>query len=97
MENERKQFLDTSLRSNKWKKWIIPNSEVTDYGKSVISGHYIFSEAKIATIIIKKSQKTEIKAHLFFISAINSFKKDDEFSFDILSLEVDCNSLIVLS
>ena len=25
------------------------------------------------------------------------FKKDDEFSFDILSLEVDCNSLIVLS
>ena len=34
------------------------------------------SEAKIATIIIKKSQTTEIKAHLFLTSAINSFKKD---------------------
>jgi len=36
------------------------------------------SEAKIATIIIKKSQTTEINAHLFCMSALNSFKKDEE-------------------
>ena len=29
-------------------------------------------------MIIKKSQITEINAHLFFMSAINSFKKDEE-------------------
>ncbi len=64
MENERKQFLETSLRSNKWKKWIIPNSEVTDYGKSVISGHYIFSEANIANLMEKENVKIHLKKDL---------------------------------
>ena len=57
------------------------------------------SEAKIATNIIKKSQKTEIKAHLFLIRAIKSLKKDDEVDelpFDSVSLEVDCDLLIIL-
>jgi hypothetical protein len=64
MENQRKQFLDTSFRSNKWEKWIIPNSEVTDYGKSVISGHYIFSEAKIANLMEKENVKMHLKKDL---------------------------------
>jgi len=56
------------------------------------------SEAKIATNIINKSQKTEIKAHLFLIRAIKSLKTDnevDELPSDSLSLEVDCNLLII--
>jgi hypothetical protein len=58
------------------------------------------SEAKIATIIIKKSQTTEIKAHLFLTSAINSFKKDEDLEvlpFIVVLLELDCNLFIVLS
>jgi len=58
------------------------------------------SEAKIATRIIKKSQTTEIKAHLFLMSAINSFKKVeelDEFPFIAVSLEPDCELFIILS
>ena len=64
MENERKQFLDTSFRSNKWKKWVISNSQVTDNEKSVISGHYIFSEAKIVNLMEKENVKTHLKKDL---------------------------------
>jgi hypothetical protein len=37
------RFLNLSFKSYKWKKWMIPGSKATDYDKSVIAGHYVFS------------------------------------------------------
>tara|TARA_B100001093_G_scaffold9793_1_gene9257 strand:+ start:1635 stop:1847 length:213 start_codon:yes stop_codon:yes gene_type:complete len=58
------------------------------------------SEAKIATKIIKKSQTTEIKAHLFLTSATNNFKKDEELDalpIVFISSELGCDLFIILS
>ena len=45
------KFLDTAFESNKWKKWIIANSNATKNDKSIISGHYIFSKDKFQRMI----------------------------------------------
>jgi hypothetical protein len=37
------KFLEISYSSNKWEKWLKPNSEINDYDKAILSGHYIFS------------------------------------------------------
>jgi hypothetical protein len=45
------EFLELSYNSNKWKKWIIDlHKHKSDYEKSVISGHYIFSTEKFLNI-----------------------------------------------
>ena len=53
------KFLEMSFNSKKWKKWILSNSITTDKEKSVISGHYIFSNPKF--IEIKKKASRELK------------------------------------
>ena len=40
------EFIEISYNSNKWKKWMMPNTSKTDYEKAIISGHYIFSDKK---------------------------------------------------
>lgn len=40
------EFIEISYNSNKWKKWMMPNTSTTDYEKAIISGHYIFSDKK---------------------------------------------------
>ena len=37
------KFLEISYNSRKWEKWMIKNSNASNFDKSVISGHYIFS------------------------------------------------------
>ena len=39
----KEKFLKASYESYKWKKWMLPNTKASDYQKSIISGHYIFS------------------------------------------------------
>ena len=34
----------------KWKKWILPNSKISKREKSIISGHYVFSNPKVLEI-----------------------------------------------
>ena len=53
------KFLEMSFNSKKWKKWILSNSITTDKEKSVISGHYIFSNPNF--IEIKKKASRELK------------------------------------
>ena len=36
-------FLNLSFKSFKWKKWMIPESKASDFEKSIIAGHYVFS------------------------------------------------------
>ncbi len=37
------EFLQLSFESEKWKKWLIPNNDISDRLKATISGHYVFS------------------------------------------------------
>ena len=37
------KFLELAYNSNKWKKWMVPETTATDRERSIIAGHYIFS------------------------------------------------------
>ena len=37
------EFIKIALNSNKWEKWLVKNSKVTEIEKGLIAGHYIFS------------------------------------------------------
>lgn len=53
----KQKFLDISFNSNKWKKWMQPNSNLSQNEKAIISGHYIYSTRefeKLKNEIIKK-------------------------------------------
>lgn len=49
------EFLELSYNSNKWKKWMMPNSKSSDYKKSIIAGHYVFSKKKF--LLLKDEAK----------------------------------------
>ncbi len=53
------KFLEISYNSGKWKKWILPNSSINDREKSIISGHYIFSNEEF--IDLKKEVSQNLK------------------------------------
>ncbi len=38
------KFLSISFESKKWKKWLKPNSNLSDNEKAILSGHYVFSK-----------------------------------------------------
>lgn len=40
------RFLQLAYDSNKWNKWMTPNTKATDRDRSIIAGHYIFSTAE---------------------------------------------------
>ena len=63
-EEQKKSFLDIALKSNKWKKWMIPNSDATQNDKSIISGHYVFSNREFRTMINNIKNQRNFNAYL---------------------------------
>ena len=59
LKNFKNEFLEISYNSKKWKKWLLPNTEIDDFQKAVISGHYIFSSSKF--LELKKKLKPILK------------------------------------
>ncbi|MES9901340.1 MAG: class II D-tagatose-bisphosphate aldolase, non-catalytic subunit [Sedimenticola sp.] len=53
------EFLKLALDSNKWEKWMLPNSLATDKDRAIIAGHYIF--ATEACCEIKQRATVELK------------------------------------
>ena len=50
LEEYKKKFLDIAFQSNKWRKWMIPNSNASQNDKAIISGHYVFSHPEFITM-----------------------------------------------
>lgn len=59
LKNELNDFLRISYDSMKWKKWMIKDSAASDYEKSLISGHYIFSNKEF--LHLKKKIEISLK------------------------------------
>lgn len=53
------QFLELSYNSMKWKKWMLKDTKATDFDRSIIAGHYVFSTDECGEI--KTEAKTVIK------------------------------------
>ena len=55
------RFLQISYDSMKWEKWMMPNSQASDKEKSIIAGHYVFSDPEC--IELKKEAEKNLKKH----------------------------------
>ncbi|MCB1784293.1 MAG: class II D-tagatose-bisphosphate aldolase, non-catalytic subunit [Alphaproteobacteria bacterium] len=53
MKTELDKFLEISLSSGKWKKWMLPGTQKTDIDRAVISGHYVFSHPEVLDLRAK--------------------------------------------
>ena len=62
------KFLELSYNSKKWSKWVIDKNLISDYEKSIISGHYIFA----------KEEFLELKNDLNFILNKKKINLDNE-------------------
>ena len=47
------RFMQLAFDSNKWNKWMLPNTRATDRDRSVIAGHYIFSTAECLALKVE--------------------------------------------
>ena len=52
------RFQKISYESKKWTKWMLQDSITSDYEKSLIAGHYVFSDLEV------KELKNESATHL---------------------------------
>ena len=53
------KFLSISYSSKKWEKWLIKNSKINDYEKSILAGHYVMSNPEV--IELKKQANIQLK------------------------------------
>ena len=61
LSNLSDQFLNIAYCSNKWKKWMLENTIATDRDRSLIAGHYVFSEPDVKEIKLIASRKLHNK------------------------------------
>ena len=50
MTKEKERFIRLVVESNKWMKWMMPDSAADDFQKCVIAGHYVFSTPEFKEI-----------------------------------------------
>jgi hypothetical protein len=51
------EFLKLSYESNKWKKWMLKDSNADDTKKAIIAGHYIFSSEEFISLKVEASKR----------------------------------------
>ena len=67
MDREYDKFLELAFLSNKWKKWMYPNTNAGIFEKAVISGHYIFSTTEfieLKNVVQEKISTTNVDEYL---------------------------------
>jgi hypothetical protein len=57
---ERDAFLELAYNSRRWEKWMMPGTMATDRDRSIIAGHYVFSDPRFQEI--KNSLQAQIKS-----------------------------------
>ncbi len=73
LTEEYERFVQISLDSRKWEKWLKPNSSLKDEDKATISGHYIFSTSEFIELKQKisfKSKKYKIDFDLMLYNSV---------------------------
>jgi tagatose-1,6-bisphosphate aldolase non-catalytic subunit AgaZ/GatZ len=55
------RFLKIAYDSNKWDKWMLDNTTATDRDRSLIAGHYVFSQAEVKELKIEAGKELERK------------------------------------
>ena len=55
------RFLQLSFDSNKWDKWMLDNTKATDRDRSIIAGHYVFSNPECSDLKAEAARALAIK------------------------------------
>ncbi len=71
----RDKFLEISYESKKWDKWMVKNSSASNYEKSIIAGHYVFSLQECKEVFSQARKDLEKKNISFDSYVRNSIKK----------------------
>jgi tagatose-1,6-bisphosphate aldolase non-catalytic subunit AgaZ/GatZ len=67
----RDKFLEISYESKKWEKWMVKNSSASNYEKSIIAGHYVFSLEACKEVFLEARRDLE-KKNISFDSYVRS-------------------------
>ena len=67
----RDEFLKISYESKKWEKWMVKNSSASNYEKSIIAGHYVFS-LQACKEVFSQARKNLEKKNISFDSYVRS-------------------------
>jgi tagatose-1,6-bisphosphate aldolase non-catalytic subunit AgaZ/GatZ len=67
----RDDFLKISYESNKWEKWMVKKSSASNYEKSIIAGHYVFSWPTCKEVFYQARKDLE-KKNISFDSYVRS-------------------------
>lgn len=51
LNRESDKLLELAYNSGKWKKWMLPSTNATDFAKATIAGHYVFSTEEFQEIM----------------------------------------------
>jgi hypothetical protein len=54
------RFLELSLKSKKWEKWMLPDTRATDRERALIAGHYVFATPECAEL--KKEASSALRS-----------------------------------
>ncbi len=73
--NLRDKFLELAYESNKWSKWMVKDSKASNYEKSIIAGHYVFSLPECKNIFSEARENLK-KKNLSFDSYIKNNVKN---------------------
>ena len=78
-------FLELSYNSKKWSKWVIDENLISDYEKSIISGHYIFAKDEfielkndLSSILTKKKINLDLELKKSIKKSISRYLKNFE-------------------
>ncbi len=75
LKNLRDKFLELAYESKKWSKWMVKDSKASNYEKSIIAGHYVFSLPECKNIFSEARQHLE-KKNLSFDNYIKDSVKN---------------------
>ena len=75
LKNLRDKFLELAYESKKWSKWMVKDSKASNYEKSIIAGHYVFSLPEGKKIFSEARQHLE-KKNLSFDNYIKDSVKN---------------------
>jgi len=71
----RDKFLEISYESKKWEKWMVKDSLASNYEKSIIAGHYVFSLEACKEVFLEARRDLEKKNISFDSYVRSSIKK----------------------
>lgn len=61
-------FIELAFESNKWQKWMLPETKASETERAIIAGHYLFSNSEI--IEIKRQAQSKLKSKNIIIDDI---------------------------